>query len=75
MATITIRNLPDETVKEMKEAARRNGTSMEQEARACLQERYRDRDALLRAIAESRRHQVRAPTAEEIDAWKRVGRP
>lgn len=74
MATITIRNLPDETVQEIKETARRNGTSMEQEARACLQERFRDRDALLRAIAESRRHQKRPVTPEEIESWIQEGR-
>lgn len=75
MATITIRNLPDETVKEIKETARRNGTSMEREARECLQERFRDRDTLLRAIAETRRHLKRPITADEIDRWRRTGRP
>lgn len=74
MATITIRNLPDETVKEMKEAARRNGTSMEQEARACLEANFPDRVATLRAIAEIRSHQIRPISAQEIEAWIQEGR-
>ncbi len=75
MATLTIRKVPDEVVARIKNRSRDRGISMEEELRELLQSVYRDRDALNREIEESIRRQKSRPTAEEIDAWKRVGRP
>jgi plasmid stability protein len=43
MATLTIRNLRDEVVKRLKEAAKRKGKPMEQEVRELLESRYKSR--------------------------------
>ncbi|MGH9413219.1 MAG: FitA-like ribbon-helix-helix domain-containing protein [Terriglobales bacterium] len=75
MATITIRKIPDETVKVIKEVAARNGRSMEEELRSFLKGNYLTYPKLLAAIKETRSHQKRAATAEEIDTWRRIGRP
>jgi plasmid stability protein len=68
MATLTIRNLPDDVVERVKATAARHGRSMEQELRLLIEARYRDREEILRRIEE---HWARAPraSAEEIDRW------
>jgi plasmid stability protein len=75
MATLTIRNVPDEVVARIKSRSRDRGTSMEEELRGLLQSVYRDREAFHRRVEASIQRQKGRPTAEEIDAWKRFGRP
>lgn len=73
MATITVRNLPPELVKRVKESAAKYGRSMEQEIRDLIEQRYRRReDVLLEARA--RWEKLPRPSAEEVDAWIETGR-
>lgn len=73
MATLTIRNLPDELVDRVKEAAARQGRSMEQEVRELLQKRYAEREELLARI-EDRWRRYPPASAEEIASWIAEGR-
>lgn len=73
MATITIRNLPDDLVKRIKAAAARNGSSMEQEVRELLRQHYPSRSEIWARVRE-RSAQFPPTTAEEIDAWIESGR-
>jgi antitoxin FitA len=50
MATLTIRNVPDELVNRIKLLAGQKGVSMEQEIRDLLQSRYEQRGAVLERI-------------------------
>lgn len=75
MATITIRNLPDQTIEAIKEAAAGNGRSMEEELRSFLRSNYLNRPEMIRAVENSWREQARPTKPEEIEAWKRMGRP
>ena len=74
MANITVRNLPDEVVDELKRVAARNGHSMEQEVRALLVHRYGGKDDI---INRARRRWSRnpSPTAADVDRWHGQGRP
>lgn len=74
MSTLTIRNLPDEVVAHIKEAARAHGHSMEQEVREALARRYGDRRAVLRHIRQ-RWAELPDTGAEEIRKWRDAGRP
>ena len=70
MATITVRNLPEKVVRALKERAKRNGKSMEQEVREILEAQALDRAEILRRIEEEIWPKLRRPIkAEEIDAW------
>jgi len=73
MATLTIRNLPDDVVKRLKEVAARNKRSMEQEVRELLQERFATRVEVLRRVRE-RCRSLPKTTAEEVNRWIREGR-
>lgn len=73
MATLTIRNLPDDLVDRLKDTAARHGRSMEQEVRLLLEIRYAKRPELLDRIRECWDVAV-APTSDEIQNWRRVGR-
>ena len=73
MATLTIRNVRPNVVKTLKERAKKNGKSMEQEVRDLLEQATIDRRAVLKEIEASWARQTRRPTAEEIDAWIEVG--
>lgn len=74
MATITIRNVPDELVDRIKQLADRKGISMEQEVRNLLQSRYAQRDAVLKQIRQ--RWETLPPlSAEQMQGWKEQGRP
>lgn len=75
MPTLTIRNLPEDLVARIKSAAARNRRSMEQEVREALARDYRNRAELLAEIERMTRDQKRPTTAEEIDRWRREGRP
>lgn len=73
MSTLTIRNLPDEVVAHIKEAARVHGHSMEQEVREALARRYGDRRAVLRHMRQ-RWPELPDTGAEEIRKWRDAGR-
>jgi len=74
MATLTIRNVPDDLVERLKEAAERSGRSMEQEVRELLSQRYMMRGELLKKIR-ARWDKANPPTPSEIEAWIGQGRP
>ena len=75
MATVTIRNLSPKVVRSLKALAKRNGRSMEQEVREMIELYVGDRLAVMKQIEESWSKQARRPTAEEVDAWIKEGRP
>ena len=74
MATITIRNLPDELVERIKLLAKEKGVSMEQEIRDLLQARYVNRREI---IARIRQRNETLPTQSVVDMtdWEEQGRP
>ncbi len=74
MATLTIRNVPTETVRTLKSLARSNKRSMEQEVREILQGFIAERRSVLEQIEQSWADQMRRPTAKEIDGWIAAGR-
>ncbi len=74
MATLTIRNVPEDVVDRLKETAGRRRRSMEQEVRELLIERYPDRSERLGAIRE-RWERFPSPSAEQVDGWIEKGRP
>jgi hypothetical protein len=75
MATLTIRNVPEETVEALKEMASRNGRSMEEELRRLISAQVMDRLSVMRQIDESVQKQTRPTTREEVDRWIRERRP
>jgi plasmid stability protein len=68
MATLTIRSIPDEIVERIREVAKARGSSMEQEVRELLQERYADRRAVLDRIRERWATQPSASVGE-VGEW------
>lgn len=74
MSTLTIRNLPDDVVAHIKEAARAHGHSMEQEVREALARRYGDRRAVLQRMRE-RWSSLPDTGADELRSWRDAGRP
>ncbi len=74
MATLTIRNVPTETVRTLKSLARSNKRSMEQEVREILQGFIAERRSVLEQIEQTWAGQTRRPTAREIDGWIAAGR-
>jgi len=74
MPTLTIRNLPQRTVRSLKALARRNGHSMEQEVRDLLEMSLSERAAVLDRIEAGWETQARRPAADEVDRWIRTGR-
>jgi len=74
MPTLTIRNVPQRTVKSLKALARRNGHSMEQELRDLLESSVNERAAVLEQIEAAWAAQTRRPRADEVDGWITAGR-
>lgn len=74
MATLTIRNLPEEVAEALREMAARNGRSMEEQVRRILTEQVTDRMSALAQIDEMLARQSRPTTAEEVDAAIETGR-
>ena len=74
MATLTIRNLPDEVAERLRQLAARNGNSMEEQVRRLLAERVLDRVSALEQIERATERQARATTVEEIEAAIDLGR-
>jgi plasmid stability protein len=74
MATLTVRNVPENVVKSLKSLAQRNGRSMEQEVRELLEEHIEERLSILDQIEASWEKQARRPTAAEVESWIGAGR-
>ena len=74
MATVTIRNVPDEVLARLKELARANHRSMEEELRRLLAERAMDRMSVLEQIEAAYGRQRRPTQADEVDRWIRESR-
>ena len=74
MATLTIRDLPDELVERLKSVARSHGHSMEQEVRSLLEARYAPRATVIARI-QDRWAELPEIQAEDLDAWLAEGRP
>ena len=73
MGSVTIRNLPDRVVVEIKAAAVLHGRSLESELRELLQRRYRSREEVLESVRE-RWTELPGVTADQVDAWIEEGR-
>lgn len=73
MGSVTIRNLPDGVVAEIKAAAVLHGRSLESELRELLQRRYRSREEVLKSVRE-RWTELPGVTADQVDAWIEAGR-
>jgi plasmid stability protein len=74
MATITVRNIPDEVIEMIKNRARRNRRSMEQEVRSILSGVVHDREQAMRRIESLWNEQKRYIPREEIDGWLKRAR-
>ncbi|MYB49985.1 MAG: hypothetical protein F4X72_12095 [Dehalococcoidia bacterium] len=68
MATLTIRNVPDEVVARLKKVAANKGHSMEQELRDLLKTKYPARAEVLDRVRESWKTLPEVST-EEVDKW------
>jgi plasmid stability protein len=73
MATLTIRNVPDELVERIKEVASAQGRSMEQEVRELLASRYADRQQVMSRVRE-RWATLPATSAARVKQWRASGR-
>ncbi len=71
MATITVRNIPEDVITMIKNRARRNKRSMEQEVRTILSEVVLDRERAMKRIESLWQQQKRPISTEEVDAWLR----
>ena len=75
MSTITVRNVPESVVAALKELAKRNRRSMEQEVRRLLESVVEDRLSACRQIEESWDSQAAPTTREQVDDWIAGSRP
>ncbi|WP_252180040.1 ribbon-helix-helix protein, CopG family [Endozoicomonas sp. 4G] len=74
MATLTIRNLPDELVERLKLKAKAANRSMEQEVRELLETHYPKKLDTLERIR-NRWSQLPEIHHEEMNEWRNEGRP
>ena len=74
MATLTIRNLPDELVERLKVKAKAANRSMEQEVRELLETHYPKKQETLERIR-NRWNQLPETHHEEMNEWRNEGRP
>lgn len=73
MATLTIRDVPDELVDRIKLFAERKGISIEQEIRDLLQSRYVQRGVVIDRIRR-RWNTLPVQPANKLQDWKEQGR-
>lgn len=73
MATVTIRNLPDDVIKRIKQLASEKGHSMEQEIRDLLETRYAAKIEVANRIRQ-RWQTLPETTSEEVNNWRSEGR-
>ncbi len=74
MASITVRNLPDSVIKNLKKRAKINGLSMEQEARYILTYFMMDKEDVMAVIENSWDNILKPPKKEEVDKWLKKAR-
>jgi hypothetical protein len=75
MATLTIRNLPPDLVRSLKELAQLHHRSMEQEVRELIELHVGDRLSAISQIESSWGSPAHSPSPDEIEAWIKMGRP
>jgi plasmid stability protein len=75
MATLTIRDVPEEHIVTLKERARRNRRSMQAELLIILDTILLTREEALQVIERTWEEQARPTTPDEIEAWIRESRP
>jgi plasmid stability protein len=69
MAVITVRDIPETVVRELKNRASRNNRSMEQEVRLILAETVIDQQRAKERIESLRERFLRQPAAGEVRDW------
>ncbi len=74
MATITVRNLPDNVVRLLKSIAKSRGVSMEQEARNILTSSIVDRSEIIRMIEESWKQHKKPISRKDADTAIKISR-
>lgn len=74
MATLTIRNVPTETIAALEYMARQNNRSVEQEALKLLEDYAVDRKSVIEQVKAGWKNQRRPTTAREIESWIKEGR-
>ena len=75
MATLTIRNVPEDRIVVLKERARHNRRSMQAELLTILDQVLLTRAQTLQAIKDSWKQQARPTTSEEVQRWIKESRP
>jgi plasmid stability protein len=75
MPTLTIRDVPEERIKALKERAKRNRRSMQAEVLTILDQVLATREETIKAIEDSWCEQERPTTPEEIGRWLKDSRP
>ncbi len=75
MATLTVRNLPDEVMQALRKLAELSGRSVEDQVRRLLAESATDRLSACELIEAAWRRQSRPTTPAEVEAWLRESRP
>ena len=73
MATLTIRNLPDDVVERIKKTATIRGVSMEQEVRDVLETRFAPRAQVIERMRE-RWNRLPKTRAKSVQEWRTKGR-
>jgi plasmid stability protein len=74
MPTLIIRSVPPKVVRPLKALAKRRCNSMEQEVREMLEVYVSEQSSILGQIQASWSHQIRRPSAEEVESWVAAGR-
>lgn len=75
MATLTVRNVPEERLRALKERARRNRRSVQAEMLMILDSVLLSRTEALEEIEASWRSQARPTTEDEVHDWLSASRP
>jgi plasmid stability protein len=75
MATLTVRNIPEDVLRSLKTLARMNHRSMEEELRRLIESKAMDRLSVLRQVEASWKRQKRPTTRREVERWIRESRP
>jgi plasmid stability protein len=73
--TLTLRNVPDEVLKELRRRAKRNGRSVQSELLTLVRQGTLDQRSLEERLAELRKSLPRRMRLEEIHSAIRDGRP
>ena len=74
MGALTIRNLPDDLIQRLKDAAEAHNRSMEQEVRELLEQRYAPKREVLDRVRE-RWDDLPETSPDEVARWREKGRP